>query len=373
MDERIKQQIELYDELVVEATQQITPTLIEMRRIAVEIFGESYVQIQPNTVLRESRPFDREVQDRWDRYVVKRYMNSYGIYRLIIHFPKITITNDEDLSNEIVNLFVGLGINDEGRIVDLRGIRPTYRREEYDATYAHSHISGIATKWYQGAFCTGSGPINQSLLLNKEEPFNEIEFRLLCYHIRSLVKYESLEGTPYRYIRDIGEISDRDLYSVQDVGTDRLPNLIKQCLIDLRKDYSESYLKDLMNFHVTKDGIKVKPRDELGILLGKKLLEYINNKLFNMTDDFIYYLLAVKKNISTYYRLPSLEYLRDIPSKELVINFKGVDYNLDIIDPEPESESKNIYYAHPDFTLKFCEQLSNYLTQAGYKFNAVYK
>lgn len=154
----------------------------------------------------------------WDiAFEVKKDLNNKifleikGIYIL---FPEINITNRDGERHTIKDLLVLIQFHNYCnrllRIHSLKGGRLTLSYAEYQSDYSHSHLliskSSISTTMdlpYLSNFCTGSGEINIYQANINGDGFNEERFIRYAMQIMSLVSYESIEGTPYRYIRSI--------------------------------------------------------------------------------------------------------------------------------------------------------------------------
>lgn len=128
---------------------------------------------------------------------------------LYIHFPEVEITNSQNASTTIYNLFVEIPLNVNSNNVSFRdssiyGFRTSYNYEQLNSNYIHSHLSSLGPDFkYPNSFCLGSGPIHASIITMKNEP-NEEEFMFFLMQLNEFIKWESLEGVPYRYIRNIG-------------------------------------------------------------------------------------------------------------------------------------------------------------------------
>lgn len=141
----------------------------------------------------------------------KIFLEIEGIYIL---FPEINITNRDRANHTIKDLLVLIQLynynNTALKIHTLKGGRLTLSYAEYQSDYFHSHLSisknSISTEMnlpYLSAFCTGSGEINMYLSNINGDGFSEERFIRYAMQIMSLVSYESIEGTPYKYIRSI--------------------------------------------------------------------------------------------------------------------------------------------------------------------------
>lgn len=136
---------------------------------------------------------------------VLQFKNFY----IIIKFPKITIKNSLNLTHEIEELFVKIHIKilTSGSLKifpEIQGVRTLVTKQEWDSNYSHSHLStdnsSIGT---YTVFCTGSGEINNLGMLFNSKPTDFDIFKMYLLHLETFTSWESLEGTPYRYIKNI--------------------------------------------------------------------------------------------------------------------------------------------------------------------------
>jgi len=166
------------EELRIEASEFVTNpnTIFD---IAKEVFGESRVDMK----IVDEKTFD-----------------------LVVYFPEITITNSEGTLHDIKDLYVRFNINiDVHRsaysCIDLFGRRATISDYEFRSDYGHSHFSGRGLSSYS-RFCLGSS--EYAMIINSMKfSLKEEDWFLLFFSLENYVSWESLEGGPYRRIREI--------------------------------------------------------------------------------------------------------------------------------------------------------------------------
>ena len=141
---------------------------------------------------------------------------------ITIHYPNVTISNKDNKQHNIKDLFVSLKFelnkkdkeNKKVNIIGIFGRRATLTYEEVCSNYAHSHLNPNVASYFESnnknlfrnsitRFCTGSGEINVLLADYNSDSFNEDRFNLILVQLMTLVSWESIEGTPYRYISNI--------------------------------------------------------------------------------------------------------------------------------------------------------------------------
>ena len=158
-------------------------------------------------------------ENKWDVDFIltqtssKIYINIKAVHIL---FEEIVITNSGGQNHTIKDLLVAIGLqNDDNRrlkIERLKGGRLTLTYAEFQSNYFHSHLSVDCQRLNGGdysvvpfftPFCTGSGEINMYQSDINGDGFTERNFIAFAMQIMTLVTWESLEGMPYIYMRNI--------------------------------------------------------------------------------------------------------------------------------------------------------------------------
>lgn len=360
----IEEQIQLYDQIAQSHFARNEPVLTQMKTIMNEVFGESYNQIQIVDNRDHIAYHTTPDLNTCNESTINQYMHAYGLYRLVVYFPEITITNTRDASHNIKDLFVGFTLNTEARMLKMFGRRSSFTRREFLSNYAHSHLSG-ASHNYWGNFCLGHGPIGQAMTLLGHEDFDPIEFRLLCYHLKMYVKHESIEGVPYYNMEDIS--TSAALRSINDTSLSERTHHFGLFYRTLFQEVdSEEILKSL-KYTIKENSVKIDPTPELEIILGEVIDTVFNRGDIN-TDYRPYYQCTRSAN-GTYFSTNEDISAADLNREIVVINFKGTDFKLNIVQEDGIQNMK--IYAHPAVTEFICKKLSENFTKTGYKFSKV--
>ena len=136
-------------------------------------------------------------------------ITSFRIF-LLVWFPEVTVTNENDRSVDIQDLYMKVAIGADGSMVGSPAMnRATYPLDQFLSDFMHSHTPGI-NKNSPSSFqriCTGSGPI-QRTIGNLNGEFDEDLWQLFCSELEDFVHVESLSGVPYRRLEKIG-ITDK--------------------------------------------------------------------------------------------------------------------------------------------------------------------
>jgi len=173
---------------------------------------------------------------------------------LDILFPKFIITNRDNLEHEITNLVVRISFpvkimdNVVTRDLDVMNIDTTlYRRRltasnvEIASHYAHSHLSGQDPQYFGrwGQFCLGEGPLASMIPELRSDEGMDLELlELIILQIRDYVSWESIEGTPYKYIKKMVQPKNR----LNGVQNNTIDNVLKTLMTNLDKNDDFSFL-----------------------------------------------------------------------------------------------------------------------------------
>lgn len=131
---------------------------------------------------------------------------KFGSGFILVHFPHVRITNEYNRFVDINHLYAKVRVIHDGSMDGCFTLnRAEYTYLHISNNYMHSHVGAIPT----GDFtqfqipCTGVGPINDTISnLNKE--FNSDIWGLFCLELSKYVEVESIAGTPYHRLENLG-------------------------------------------------------------------------------------------------------------------------------------------------------------------------
>lgn len=275
---------------------------------------------------------------------------------IIVHFPEVTITNEKGESTKIKHLFARVKFYLDGKITSegFKLNRSHYSYNHFINNYMHSHVHNIDKPYgYFQECCRGTGPINTSIAALKYD-YSEAQWMQFCWDLAKYVTIESLEGVPYHKLID----ADKSPYKGDTFNT---------LIIDTSNTLRNLFYSDDGLLHVD--------------YFWENFVEYlIENKVLNFTwcnsqwvisDNYINCIKAVteaflnfyKQNISNLLNNPETNYKVndlidfnilqkviidptgiykyktilnpdvDIYRGNYILNFKGVDYYLEIDEP----------------------------------------
>ena len=180
------------------------------------------------TKYQEARPkpvdeLPEELYPILDKLAEEYFEDNYGT--IIVRFPEVTITNENNKSIKIQELYAKIKVSYNGYLLgrfDL--IRSFYPIGQFNSDYCHSHISHISTEWQEP--CTGTGPIN-STMSRLRQHYNKEVWGLFCYELDKFVRVESIAGVPYRRLENVGIYNDYPVSQFYNVGS---PNINESVL-----------------------------------------------------------------------------------------------------------------------------------------------
>ena len=163
------------------------------------------------TQFLETHP-EFDIEDSKDLSICTRLKRQYS-YTILVHFPEVTITNEENKSIDITHLFAKVVIDGRGLLMNnFKLNRSEYPITHLISNYMHSHISYIPfndPREFQRP-CLGNGPIYNTSRTLKYESILEI-WQLFCVELNNYVHTESISGVPYHYLSSVGNKSGTKL------------------------------------------------------------------------------------------------------------------------------------------------------------------
>lgn len=166
---------------------------------------DSYSDVFSFTPLGHDDLYDAS-ESAWDE--VKVFIRDCRPF-IIVWWPHVTVTNENDKSIEIQDLYAKVDLTFNGHIpYEGHGfylLRARWNKAQWESRYSHSHIPSLDIDRL-GRFqspCLGTGPINNTILTLKNSN-EEISWMLFCQELSVYVTVESLTGGPYRRLEDVG-------------------------------------------------------------------------------------------------------------------------------------------------------------------------
>lgn len=280
--------------------------------------------------------------------------------KIIIHFPIVTVTNEYDKSIDITHLWVRVLVSKDGSIIGtFEMIRSEYTVVQLISGYSHSHIpsrdSYNISQWSKP--CLGSGPIRNTII-SLTGNFNKELWELFCYELSKYVTVESISGTPYKRLEDVG-LTGRNVIVLPFPGN------------NLNLEYSHQYyfiIEDFIQYIVKRKPFKFNffnnsygiamSNKELLITLSNVFIEYYNSlsqaNKHSLKDVLFTYILYKGKFINGF-----LYYNNDSPYNSdtstmlsyegtTLLEFKGKLVKLHIIKQTTNNDPNIFLFLNPD-------------------------
>ena len=269
---------------------------------------------------------------------------------ILIYFPKVTVTNENDKSIEITKLFVKVVVDEDCSLVGTFTMnRSEFTADQFRSDYLHSHICGIPARNGDASYfstpCLGTGPIRQTCITLNHE-FSEEFWNLFCRELSLYVTRESLTGVPYRHLEHVGikngkwsKINLEPSFYFTPFFKD---SVITQFIRDILKDMPFRF-----NYVNGSYGVAMSPF-EWHIAISNKFIEWYNSrdKEFRERVNYKDYMMEVKVEGSAIYRQTNSSFINDRDLSEFigrrVCTFKGEEVSLSITGINQHFEDENI-------------------------------
>lgn len=306
---------------------------------------------------------------------IKHFLGLDSVHDIIVHFPKVTVTNEFNRSIKIQDLYAKVSIAPRARLYStFKLARTTIPYEQFRVGYAHSHISAISStnagQWQTP--CVGSGPIDATMNSLRFKPFNAQLWGLFTYELAKYVTIESVTGHPYVRLESVRKGNLDETMSNLDVLSDRSFAPTEEYMI-----------KKFIKYHADKGRLKIKYTN------GQYSLgENINTTIINLSNSFIEFInqntltiapslkACINNNILAQYIITNNRIYkvtsnnRSISSAIIVsgrklFKFKGNDVKLNIITGDNTVKNSSLL-----LTKRYCEKIITYiLNLINYKYS----
>lgn len=270
---------------------------------------------------------------------------------IIVHWDRITVTNENNKSVEIQDFFSRTQVGLDGTIIsNPKFLRSTFPEIQWSFNYMHSHIMSIdkenLNRWQ--SCCLGTGPIRDTIAtLASHTDLNY--WQLYCLELDKYVRVESLAGVPYHYLERIGSS-----LILQNYNTDRSFSCLPprgSFTIDFWKDFVKYFINTTeFKFHFIGEYRLALSFSQFAILASNKFIEWFNAKFKDSPDKSVL-LSRLKNNYIIYQGVWSENTLRrclgdefvNIPALEdankCILKFKNKNVALKIIQSTTYSDN----------------------------------
>ena len=272
-----------------------------------------------------------------------------GKFAILVWWPTVTVTNDNNKSVLIKDLYAKVGITSEGKIpYENRGFRltrTTFSNAQWTSGYLHSHIPRFFHQEVPGFDnpCLGRGPINNTIMDLKNE-YEEAVWMLFCQELSLYVTVESLAGGPYIKMEEIGASKElkrfRDFTEVNSIAEFKSAfNRRSFAFDDMVKEFTLWYLQHgHLKFNYSQERFKCgQPYYDFMLDISNSFIEWFNLFGNRETLPSLYssdMILKVKVAQGKFYKISTTDPINtsDVEGRP-VLTFKGEIKTLHIEPP----------------------------------------
>ena len=272
---------------------------------------------------------------------------------ILVHFPHVRITNEYNRFVDINHLYAKVKVLHNGSMNGYFSLnRAEYTYLHISSGYMHSHVSDIPTSDFTKfqTPCTGTGPINDTIS-NLSNEFDSDIWRLFCLELSKYVEVESIAGTPYHRLENLGT-------SNMGAGED-----VFRVVNQLRYDDSiKGIIKEFVPYFIKQGKLKFNYANG-SYSIGMSFTEYIlvisnefidwynkkyNNKEWRYTFDTLKRSDVLKEGIIANNKIYYENSRRNVNSYaayngQRMCTFKGKDVLINIVDiNEVKEDNKSI-------------------------------
>lgn len=279
---------------------------------------------------------------------------KFGSGFILVHFPHVRITNEYGRFVDINHLYAKVGVLHSGSMNGYFALnRSEYTYLHISNGYMHSHVNMIPTSDFTQfqTPCTGTGPINNTMS-NLIREFDSDIWKLFCLELSKYVEVESVAGTPYHRLENIGT-STRNAENGIFMVVNHL-DYYGDGIEDLIKDFASYFIKQgKLKFNYANGSYSIGMSfTEYMLVISNEFIDWYNKRFNNKEVTYSFDSLKRNKvlkegiiaNNKIYY-----ENTRHSVNSYAVHNgkrmctFKGVDVLINIVDiNEVKEDNKSI-------------------------------
>lgn len=279
---------------------------------------------------------------------------KFGSGFILVHFPHVRITNEYNRFVDINHLYAKVKVLHNGSMNGYFALnRAEYTYLHISNGYMHSHVSSIPTSdftQFQNP-CTGTGPINDTMS-NLSREFDSDIWRLFCLELSKYVEVESIAGTPYHRLENLGTSN----MSAEE-GVFKVVNHL-----DYYGDGIEGMIKDFVSYFIKQGKLKFNYANgsysigmsftEYMLVISNEFIDWynkkFNNKELRYTFDTLKRNSVLKEGIIANNKIYYENSRRNVNSYaayngKRMCTFKGTDVLINIVDlNEVKEDNKSI-------------------------------
>ena len=261
---------------------------------------------------------------------------------ILVHFPHVRITNEYNRFVDINHLYAKVKVLHNGSMNGYFTLnRAEYTYLHISSRYMHSHVSDIPTSDFTKfqTPCTGTGPINDTIS-NLSNEFDSDIWRLFCLELSKYVEVESIAGTPYHRLENLGTSNmgaGEDVFRV--VNQLRYDDSIKEII----KEFVSYFIKQgKLKFNYANGSYSIGMSfTEYILVISNEFIDWYNkkynNKEWRYTFDTLKRSDVLKEGIIANNKIYYENSRRNVNSYaayngQRMCTFKGKDVLINIVD-----------------------------------------
>ena len=281
---------------------------------------------------------------------------------ILVHFPHVRITNEYNRFVDINHLYAKVKVLHNGSMNGYFSLnRAEYTYLHISSGYMHSHVSTIPTSDFTKfqTPCTGTGPINDTIS-NLSNEFDSDIWRLFCLELSKYVEVESIAGTPYHRLENLGTSNmgaGEDVFrvvnqlryddSIKEIIKEFVPYFIKQG--KLKFNYANGSYSIGMSF------------TEYILVISNEFIDWYNKKYNNKEWKYTFSTLkrsdVLKEGIIANNKIYYENSRRNVNScaaynGQRMCTFKGKDVLINIVDINEVKEDNKSIILNTNIALK---------------------
>ena len=302
---------------------------------------------------------------------ISPYLNSLGPLsniRILVHFPEVRITNENDKYVDIKDLYACVAISYDGTINGTFTLnRAHYYASHFNSDYMHSHVPGIRRDnlaMFRDP-CTGLGPINDTIS-SLSIDFDEDIWRLFCLELDKYVRVESLIGIPYRKLERISKGQKEKTHN-EFVYTPTLTLPLSENL--------KIIVKDFIRYFIQTNTLVYNYKQEF--FIGMSFADYIitisnsfirwynnnyNNKVYNVDFNTLLQSKVLRKRIfdnNIFYTITDMSSNFEAYINTPLFTFKGNQITLQIEDDSDSFPENSVIILNESIALWILTKILN--------------
>lgn len=279
---------------------------------------------------------------------------KFGSGFILVHFPHVRITNEYNRFVDINHLYAKVKVLHNGSMNGYFALnRAEYTYLHISNGYMHSHVNSIPTSDFTKfqTPCTGTGPINNTMS-NLSREFDSDIWKLFCLELSKYVEVESIAGTPYYRLENLGTLN-------MSIG-ESVFKVINH--LDYYGNGIEGMIKDFVSYFIKQGKLKFNYANgsysigmsftEYMLVISNEFIDWYNKKFNNKELRYTFDILkrngVLKEGIIANNKIYYENSRRDVNSYaayngKRMCTFKGTDVLINIVDlNEVKEDNKSI-------------------------------